>query len=77
LILAYYSKIIFFQDKGSNKINIFCYISESEAVHDFSSQVSPELYGDSRPRLFTYWTVRIIYLLLLHVYPFYLFSIHI
>ena len=23
----------------------------------FSSQVSPELYGDSRPRLFTYWTV--------------------
>ncbi|ONM03810.1 NEP-interacting protein 1 [Zea mays] len=22
----------------------------------FSSQVSPELYGDSRPRLFTYWT---------------------
>lgn len=42
------------------KINILYVLSVGffEFMIYSTSQVSPELYGDSRPRLFTYWTVR-------------------
>ena len=60
---------VFFSFGPSNLIKIINKLISIEfwifwSFDHSTSQVSPELYGDSKPRLFTYWTVRSLSLLI-------------